>query len=230
MADIIESINAIRDAVLAIEKELGISPKKIYANVRARLDILENRINNPSTSSPSVENPFIIGTSGQTISAGTGEPTSSETAGSLYLRSDGDTYEGIYSNRSGNWVNVSNYYETSKLTGESDSGNLIDLRLSNNSRLSFSNGFTYVLNIKTTIVSYSGTIKRAYFENVVLLHQDSGVLTIDADTQPIQITNGTSYNITNSVVSNQLSVIVDADGSDSRRAISVVEIQKISHS
>ena len=41
------AINALRDATIAIEKELGIAPSGPYSDVRARFDILEARINNP---------------------------------------------------------------------------------------------------------------------------------------------------------------------------------------
>jgi hypothetical protein len=38
------SIDAIREAVFAIETELGISPKSVYKDVRTRLDVIENRV------------------------------------------------------------------------------------------------------------------------------------------------------------------------------------------
>lgn len=40
------AINALQQAVLAIENELGITPAGVYASVRTRFDILESRINN----------------------------------------------------------------------------------------------------------------------------------------------------------------------------------------
>ncbi len=49
MVDCSDTINALIDAVEAIEHELGVTPSSVYANVRARLDILESRINNPLT-------------------------------------------------------------------------------------------------------------------------------------------------------------------------------------
>lgn len=39
------AINALREATLAIETELGISPSGVYSDTRSRLDILETRIN-----------------------------------------------------------------------------------------------------------------------------------------------------------------------------------------
>lgn len=47
MTDCSDAINDIIDAVKAIEMELGITPSTVYANVRARLDALEARINTP---------------------------------------------------------------------------------------------------------------------------------------------------------------------------------------
>lgn len=228
MADVIEAVNALRDAVIAIEKELGISPKKIYANLRARLDILENRINNPSTPSPSVDNPFIVGTSGITISAGTNEPTSSEPAGSLYLRSDGEVFDGIYSNRSGTWKNISNYTSNYLLTGDSTGGNTIDLRLSDNSRINLPQDGTYVLTLKTIIKQQSG-LRKAYFENVVLLRNQSNSITIESDTQPIQITNGTTYSLTisSSIEDVVVTIDLDTDNFDDRKAQSIVEVQQL---
>lgn len=227
MADIFESINAIREAVIAIQKELGIKPSKIYANVRARLDILENRINNPSTSTPSVDNPFIIGTSGTTISSGTGEPTSLESSGSLYLRSDGQTYEGLYARRGTAWQNISNYTDNYLMFGEASSGAEIDLRLSDNSKIVLDTDGTYTCTFKTIIESTSGAEARAYFENVVFLHVSSSAITIDSDTQPLQITNGTSYNVNIVASGNTIQSKIDAEGSDDRRAQSIVEVQKL---
>lgn len=89
MADCSDAINALVDAVEAIERELGVTPSAVYQNVRARLDILEGRINNPYAPSPNVDNPFFIGTSGVTLTVGSGTPTLSAQAGSIYLRDDG---------------------------------------------------------------------------------------------------------------------------------------------
>lgn len=41
MADVIVAVNAIRDAVVAIESELGLAPSAVYPDVRTRLDALE---------------------------------------------------------------------------------------------------------------------------------------------------------------------------------------------
>lgn len=39
-----EVVNRLRDALLAVESELGLDPSRLYATVRARLDALEARI------------------------------------------------------------------------------------------------------------------------------------------------------------------------------------------
>lgn len=227
MADIFESVEALREAILAIEKELGINPKKIYSNVRARLDILENRINNPSTPSPSTDNPFFIGTSGITISADSGEPIASESAGSLYLRSDGDVFDGIYQMRGSTWTNISNYYESFKLNSSEDSGAEMDLRLSNGNRLSFNDNYSYLVYLKMLVTTTSGTITRCYFENKVLLNKDSGTLSIDDNSETFEILNGTGFTRVISVVSNELSIKVPASGSDNRKAFCIAEVQKL---
>jgi len=90
-----------------IEKELGMDPQGVYSDVRVRLDILESRINNPLLPYPSVENPFFIGTTGVTISAGTGIPTENRVDGSIYLRQDGYESETIYVTKGGLWYPVS---------------------------------------------------------------------------------------------------------------------------
>lgn len=227
MADIINTVNAIRDAVIAIEKELGINPKKIYANIRARLDILENRINNPSTPTPSTDNPFFIGHSGITISAGSGEPTSSESSGSLYLRSDGEKYDGIYQFRGTDWSQISNFYLTYKITGEESSGSLIDLRLKSGERISFENNKSYFIKLKTLIVGNGSPTTRAYFEHDILCHKESGTFTLDSNNINLQIDNGTGYTMTISSVSNELSVIIDSIGIDDRSASSIAEIHML---
>ena len=101
-ATINDLINAIND----IEKELGIDPMGVYGDVRARLDIIEARINNPNAASPNVEDPFIIGNNGVTISTGIGAPTENRVDGSLYLRRDGYSNDGIYIHLAGEWKNV----------------------------------------------------------------------------------------------------------------------------
>lgn len=91
-----------------IEEELGLTPQGVYSDVRVRLDILESRINNPFSPSPTVDNPFIIGNDGVTISTGNGAPTQNRIPGSLYLREDGYSDEGVYSFRpDGYWHKVS---------------------------------------------------------------------------------------------------------------------------
>lgn len=93
------AISALRDATFAIEKELGITPSGVYTDVRARLDILESRIN--FSVSPTILNdgyvnsPLIIVNQPQgvtlTISDGYGAPTENRVDGSLYMRG-GDGY------------------------------------------------------------------------------------------------------------------------------------------
>jgi hypothetical protein len=96
MADCSDAINALVEAVEAIELELGVTPSTVYQNVRARLDILESRINNPFAPSPTTDNPFLIGTTGVTVTVGSGVPSALAQAGSLYLRDDGYFNQVIY--------------------------------------------------------------------------------------------------------------------------------------
>lgn len=102
-----EAINALIEAVEAIERELGITPSGVYSDVRVRIDILEARINNPLAPAPNVENPFFIGNDGVSISTGDGYPTENRVPGSLYLRKDGYGNEGLYARRpDGYWHQV----------------------------------------------------------------------------------------------------------------------------
>lgn len=99
------AISALTDAVETIERVLGITPYGVYSDVRVRLDILESRINNPNVPTPTVTNPFYIdGYGGVSISVGDGYPSESRNNGSLYLRRDGYTYEGVYAMRNGSWT------------------------------------------------------------------------------------------------------------------------------
>lgn len=43
-----DAFNRLRDAILAIEKELGVKPSSLYSTVRGRLDVLESMANSPS--------------------------------------------------------------------------------------------------------------------------------------------------------------------------------------
>lgn len=100
------AIIELRDAIEAIQLELGVNPGGVYADTRVRLDILEARINNPLVPAPNVENPFFIGNDGVTISTGFGYPTEDRLDGSLYLRQDGYVNEGLYSHRNGTWHRI----------------------------------------------------------------------------------------------------------------------------
>jgi hypothetical protein len=223
MADVIESVNAVRDAVLAVEKELGINPKNIYGNVRARLDILENRINNPGTPSPSVENPFIVGTSGITISAGTGEPAAAEPSGSLYLRSDGNINEKLYVKSGTDWILV-NLLENYKLTGNGSGGTAFNVTLPSTL---FVDDESYLITLKSLIVATSGSPDRCYIEKKLLVGKSSGSLTI-ANDATTTIDDGTSWSITTTVVSEAINIEVDASGSEDRRISCIAEIQRLS--
>lgn len=102
------AINALIEAVEAIEHEMGITPSGVYSDVRVRLDILEARINNSLAPAPNVDDPFFIGLNGVSISTGIGIPTENRVPGSLYLRRDGYADEGLYSFRpDGYWHKVS---------------------------------------------------------------------------------------------------------------------------
>lgn len=103
-------LNALIQAVSDLQTEMGVDPSGVYADIRARLDILEARINNPLAPAPNVEDPFFIGTNGITISTGLGVPTENRVDGSLYLRKDGYGNEGLYSRRGGSWVLVAASY------------------------------------------------------------------------------------------------------------------------
>ncbi len=96
-------LNAIED----IEKELGVKPQSVYSNVRARLDILEARINNPNIPSPTVDNPFYIGNTGVSITVGEDTPSSIVANGSIYLRQDGYSYQTLYLFKDGYWYEIS---------------------------------------------------------------------------------------------------------------------------
>lgn len=107
------SVNANIGATITIETELGLEPAGPYATVRTRLDILEARINNPFSPGPNVNNPFYIGgspISGVSIQTGFGDPTITlppAIPGSLYLRQDGTTIEGLYAFRpDGYWSEI----------------------------------------------------------------------------------------------------------------------------
>jgi hypothetical protein len=107
-------INSLRDATLAIEKELGLTPRGVYSDARARLDILESRINyGVSAIIPNdgyVKSPLYIfnvpSAITLSISDGYGAPTENRVDGSLYLRNDGYVDEGLYSRRGGVWKKI----------------------------------------------------------------------------------------------------------------------------
>lgn len=108
------AIEALRSATFAIEKELGIVPSGVYSDVRARLDILESRINfGVSPSIPNdgyVKSPLYIWNKPLditlSISDGYGAPTENRINGSLYMRADGYANNDFYIRRDGYWVPI----------------------------------------------------------------------------------------------------------------------------
>lgn len=108
------AIEAIREAIFAIELELGIVPSGVYSDVRARLDILESRINfGVSPSIPNdgyVKSPLYIWNVPSnitlSISDGYGAPTENRVNGSLYMRADGYANNDFYIRRDGYWVPI----------------------------------------------------------------------------------------------------------------------------
>ena len=99
-------INKILEAIQSIQQNIGVTPGGVYSDARVRLDVLEARINNPLVPYPTVDNPFIIGNSGISISTGSGPPTENLLDGSLYLRQDGSSEQGLYARRNGAWVRI----------------------------------------------------------------------------------------------------------------------------
>lgn len=101
------AINAIRDAVIAIEQELGITPSGVYSDFRNRVDILESRFQIANTTNQ-IEAPlYLINTldpATVSLTTGLGAPTSNENNGSLYLRADGYANSDFYLRRNNAWV------------------------------------------------------------------------------------------------------------------------------
>lgn len=108
------AINALQEAVLAIEEELGVKPSTPYSDVRVRLDILESRINFgvPSgiTNDGYIKSPLILWNVPSnvtlTISDGYGAPTENRVNGSLFMRADGYANNDFYIRRDGYWVPI----------------------------------------------------------------------------------------------------------------------------
>jgi hypothetical protein len=65
----------------------------------------------------------LISTSGPTISAGTGAPSSSTVNGSIYLRTDGSSSTGIYTRQGGTWAAITG--------GTSPGGNTNEIQINN---------------------------------------------------------------------------------------------------
>jgi hypothetical protein len=131
-------INALRDATLAIEKELGISPRGVYSDARARFDILESRINyGVSAIIPNdgyVKSPLYIWNVPSnvtvSISDGYGAPTENRVNGSLYLRADGYTNNDLYIRRAGAWSPIQSppFVAGGDISGDSFSQTVIGIR------------------------------------------------------------------------------------------------------
>lgn len=105
------AITALREAVFAIEVELGLVPSGVYSDTRARLDILEARVNfGVSPSIPNdgyVKSPLYIWNVPSnvilSISDGYGVPTENRLSGSLFMRADGYANNDFYIRRGSSW-------------------------------------------------------------------------------------------------------------------------------
>lgn len=125
------AITALRSAVFAIETELGVVPSGVYADVRARLDVLESRINfSTSAIEPGILNdgyvksPLYIYNVQQSvqlsISDGYAVPTENRVPGSLYMRAFGTPNNELYVfGTDGYWhpIQTEQFQATHDLTG-----------------------------------------------------------------------------------------------------------------
>lgn len=126
------AINAIIDATIAVETELGKNPRGIYGSVANRLSILESRVGpgalvyggsidletqvvgtlpgsqvDPVFSTTVIAPSYTLTSSGgPIISTGTGVPSASDPNGSLYLRQDGNISTTVYVRQTGTWTGV----------------------------------------------------------------------------------------------------------------------------
>lgn len=96
----------LQNDIAEIQEELGLTPQGVYANIRARLDILESRIGSDFAQATDVENPFFIGNDGVSISTGVGVPIENRLNGSLFLRTDGYLTEGLYTRQNDSWFSI----------------------------------------------------------------------------------------------------------------------------
>lgn len=106
------AILALREATIAIEKELGLEPSGVYSDIRARFDILEARINNLGSNTILQDgylvSPFFIHNNyyNFTTSFSTGYhlPTEVRMEGSLYV--DGYSPANLYIMQNGAWTRI----------------------------------------------------------------------------------------------------------------------------
>ncbi len=192
------TIPELSDAVDDITTELGTDPSGVYSNTRARLDILEARINNPNAPSPTVENPFIVGTSGITIAAGSGAPSSSAVNGSLFLRSDGAPTEGVYTRRSGVWIPVAatagSFTASNDLDGDNITQTVVGLQ---NEPLPPPSGTNTILTWDGTVLDWS-PIPSSFTAGGDLSGSSTSqtVIRINGATVPVAGTTGNSLQVT----------------------------------
>jgi hypothetical protein len=146
-----------------------------------------------------------------------------EPSGSLYLRSDGNANEKLYVKSGTDWLLV-NLLETYKLTGDGSGGSAFNLTLEESL---FNDDESYMVTLKSLIVSTSGSSDRCYIENKLLVGKDSGSLIIAQDTTTT-IDDATGWTITPTVIANEIDIQVNASGVEDRRVSCIAEIQRIS--
>lgn len=225
-----DTVNALIEAVEAIEHELGITPSSVYADVRVRLDVLEARINNPNSPSPNVENPFTIGNDGVTIETGSGAPASSPITGSLYLRQDSNIDTALYSYRTDGWHPVGgggSLLNIVTLDGYEAAGVGFDLSFTDTAFTPV-DGSSYDICLRVLVVNTTSTPTCARYIYDILAHAESGTLTLDVTNATLSNDNGTGWTVTIGSSGNAITVTVDASGSDDRRAIATLEWRELS--
>lgn len=239
------AITALTQAVEAIEMALGLLPAGAYATVRARLDILEARINNPFAPAPNALNPFFIGNTGVSIQTSSGDPNFLGvlgSPGSLYLRQDGYVNQGLYSMRSDGYWHLVNP-DTIVLDGYGGAGTSFNLTVpGTDNPITFpvwDNGKAYDITVRVLITLSTGSTPSgnnpfvANFVYDILAHVESGTLVLDNINTTLGVPNGTGWSVnisasTNTLVINIPTYTGSPNGAANRRAIATIEWRELS--
>lgn len=148
----IADVNSSNSLYIGLNSSLGeqASAVYVYGNAGTYMGVGTTDYITLASSAVTINQTLTIGSSGPTITKGTGAPASSVADGSIYLRTDGSSSTGIYTRQGGSWSAVGGG------PGGSPGGSDTQIQFNDSSSFGGDAGLTY--NKTTNVLSVSDAI------------------------------------------------------------------------